>query len=93
MTCFVAGKKRLYDPSKSPLFIPRVTFLLKFRLFVAVNEEKQASSQEKSDESTIVSVVKELMPSLENRYTSVSIGFRFGIEVSCYLVSTRIWNL
>ncbi|KFK37179.1 hypothetical protein AALP_AA4G224400 [Arabis alpina] len=33
---------------------------------IEVSEEKQASSQEKSDESTIVSVVKELMPSLDN---------------------------
>ncbi|KAL1191183.1 hypothetical protein V5N11_014246 [Cardamine amara subsp. amara] len=32
---------------------------------IEVSEEKQASSLEKSDESTIISVVKELMPSLE----------------------------
>lgn len=56
---------------------PRVIFLLNFHLYVAVSKEKQAPSHEKSDESIIFSAVKELIPSLEERYTFICICFCF----------------
>jgi hypothetical protein len=69
---------KLYDPEDIASF-SRVIFLLKLPLCVAVSEKKQASSQAKSDEAIILSVVKEQITSLEE---SVLMRLKELMEVS-----------